>query len=270
MSDALSRFYAEKSEATRLLAGIGPLEAARTRELLLQFLPSPPATIYDVGGGTGPYAQWLAQAGYSTHLLDLVADHIAAARDQHPRIESTHVGDARTLPWADESADVVLLMGPLYHLTAASDRIMTLAEARRVLRPGGLLFATVIPRWASALVGLLRGWVFDPAYGEMVRAEVTSGTHTRPVEWPGLFMDGYFHGPADVEREIATSGLVLEQVLAIEGPSWLVQDFDAAWQDGARRERMMEVARLAEAESSILSVSPHVAVVARKDANPVA
>src|SRR5688500_13112206 len=64
--------------------------------------------------------------------------------------------------------------------------------AGRVLRPTGILFGVVIPRWASTLIGMLRGWIFDNAYADMVRREITTGHHARPDTWPDLFVDGYF------------------------------------------------------------------------------
>ena len=99
----------------------------------------------DVGGGTGPYAFWLSDLGYEVHLVDAMPLHIEIARKKSEEarspLASVEVGDARSLQWQDATVDAVLLMGPLYHLTARADRLRALAEARRVLRPGGMVFA---------------------------------------------------------------------------------------------------------------------------------
>src|SRR5205823_14844698 len=87
-----------------------------------------------------------------------------ARRHQEPPLAEARVGDARALSDADASADGVLLLGPLYHLVSAADRIRALSEARRVLRPGGVLVAAAISRHASLLDGLTRGLVDDPAF----------------------------------------------------------------------------------------------------------
>ena len=130
----------------------GRLEHLRISDLNDRFLPCPPATILDIGGGTGPYAHPLAAAGYSVHLLDAtplhVVEAIKAASPEHPLTSAT-VGDARALPFEDALADAALLFGPLYHLHDRSDRLLALREAHRVLRPGGRLFATAISRYAS-------------------------------------------------------------------------------------------------------------------------
>ena len=123
-ADAMASFYEDGREAERLTRGIGRLEAMRTLELLARHLPPPPAVVYDVGGATGYYAQWLGERGYSVHLLDGVTGHVDRARQHAPRLlASAQVGDARRLPWADESGDVVLLMGPMYHLCNRADRV---------------------------------------------------------------------------------------------------------------------------------------------------
>lgn len=142
-TDALEDFYADRPEAERLQRGLGRLELLRTRELLACTLPALPAVIGDVGGGTGQHAGWLAGEGYEVHLVDPVARHVEWAARDHPALASVQVGDARSLPWSADSCDAVLLMGPLYHLTERRDRLRALAEARRVLRDGGTLFAVI-------------------------------------------------------------------------------------------------------------------------------
>lgn len=253
-----------RPEGERLQRGIGQLESVRTRELLASVLPPAPATICDVGGGTGHYAGLLAEQGYVVHLLDPVPEHVRRAAAEHPRLASAVVGDGRALPWPDESADAVLLMGPLYHLTSREDRLQALREARRVLKPDGLLFAVIIPRWASALIGMLRGWMEDAEYAEMVREEITTGLHRQPSSWPRLFMDGWFHSQADIEAELSESGFRRLHTAAIEGPAWMWRDFDEAGQDPARRERILHLARLAEHDPEVLATSPHVAVICRR------
>jgi 2-polyprenyl-3-methyl-5-hydroxy-6-metoxy-1,4-benzoquinol methylase len=56
-------------EEDRLAGGLAELELVRTQEILRRHLPSPPATILDVGGGTGVHARWLLEDGYRVHLV---------------------------------------------------------------------------------------------------------------------------------------------------------------------------------------------------------
>src|ERR1700722_15263287 len=154
----ITAHYEQGVERDRLTTW-GRLEAARTRALLKRFLPAPPSTIFDVGGAEGAYALPLAADGHAVHLIDPLPAHVEAARRasaaQEPSsLASAEVGDARELPPGEGIADVVLLFGPLYHLVESDDRALALAEANRVLRPGGLLMAAAISRFASTLDGL--------------------------------------------------------------------------------------------------------------------
>src|SRR5262249_32260274 len=137
------------------LARDSKLEWVRTQELLARYLPAPPATILDVGGGPGVYAGWLADRGYAVRLVDPVARHVAEpedlSRSQPRRPFAAALGDARRLDEPDAAYDAVLLMGPLYHLVERPERLLAAREARRVVRPGGVVVAVGISRFASLL-----------------------------------------------------------------------------------------------------------------------
>ena len=112
----IASYYALGAERDRLREPGGRLEFVRTQELLGRFLPAPPATVVDIGGGSGVYALPLAAAGYDVHLLDPVELHVeqalAQARERGVAPAGARVGDARRLPYGDASADAALLLGP--------------------------------------------------------------------------------------------------------------------------------------------------------------
>src|SRR5215472_13056410 len=154
--EAIAAHYASGYEAERLHQGAGQLDRERSRELLGRFLPPAPAAVLDVGGGPGGHACWLAARGYQVHLIDITPLHVelarqASARQPEAPLAGAEVGDARALAWGAETADAVVLFGPLYHLTDRADRVQALREAHRVLRPDGILLAVAISRFASAL-----------------------------------------------------------------------------------------------------------------------
>src|SRR5271167_3168077 len=151
--------YENCPEDSRLLTGWGQLELARTQEIILRHLPAAPGRVLDVGGGSGIYSRWLGGLGYDAHLVDPVPRQVEYAHRFLGQIASAEVGDARKLAQPDESFDAVLLLGPLYHLTDSKERALALAEARRVLRPRGILMAAAINRFGSLLDGLVRGLV---------------------------------------------------------------------------------------------------------------
>jgi ubiquinone/menaquinone biosynthesis C-methylase UbiE len=256
--------YDEVPEDDRLQADWGRLELARTQELILRHLPAPPRKILDVGGGSGVYSSWLGGLGYKTHLLDPVPRHVAQAR-QRSEITSCEVGDARSLSQASASFDAVLLLGPLYHLTEADDRLKALAEAHRVLRPGGVLFAAGISRFGSLLDGLVRGFVDDPRFIPILEQDLNSGQHRNATGDPNFFTTAFFHLPKELESEVAKAGFSVAELAAIEGPGWIAANFEERWSDPVRRQQLLRLIRMVEQEPSLLGLSPHLLVVAKRN-----
>ncbi len=268
-ADEIIRHYASGYEADRLKAGGGQLECERTRELLLRFLPRPPVTILDVGGGPGAHACWLATQGYEVHLTDISPLHVemaiaASSRQLDVPLASASVGDAGSLSWNDDTVDAVLLLGPLYHLTVRADRLRALAEAYRVLKRGGLLVAVGISRFASTMDGLRSGFLRDSDFAEIVGQDLRDGQHRNRTVHPEYFMDAFFHHPDELRRETAEAGFVVSGMYGLEGPCWLLKDFDEWWADPVCRERLLKIARTLETEPSLLGVSAHMMIVAEK------
>ncbi len=263
-------YYERWPEETRLKSGVSQIEALRTRRLIERHAPPPPATVLDIGGAAGAYAIELAEAGYAVHLVDAVPRLVAEACRQSAMLQrplaSCEIGDARALSFQPAFAEIVLLLGPLYHLTTAADRGRALAEAARVLKPGGVLFAAAISRWASALDGLARDLYAQPGFFNMVERALRDGQHRNPSEQLVSFTTAYFHHPDELRVEIADAGLVLDGVYGLEGPSWLFSDFEERWADPRRRADMIHVAEALETEPALLGMSPHLLAVARKPA----
>ena len=261
--------YASGYEAQRLQSGSSQIELARTRELVMRYVPPTPAVIFDVGGGPGVYACWLAKQGYEVHLVDANPLHVELARQASQaqpdtQLASIEVGDARSLKRPDAGVDVVLMFGPLYHLTERVDRLMALREAHRVLRTGGLLLAVGISRFTSALDGLRQGLFDDPAFSQIVERDLQDGQHRNPTNHPMYFTTAFFHHPKELQAEVEESGFLYEKTLPVEGTLWLSDYVVANFSDQKRREQLLALARSLEDEPSLLGSSAHLLVVARK------
>jgi hypothetical protein len=151
--------------------------------------------------------------------------------------------------------------GPLYHLPEREDRVLAISEARRVLKPGGLLLAFAITRYAGLIYGLTQGHVFDPDYHRMIRDEVQTGVRDNPPAWAFTFPNAYFHHPDELRGELEEGGFIHEATLGIIGPAWQVPDLAASWQDPAQRAVLLDLARLTEHEPVL---GPRLMAVGRK------
>lgn len=243
------------------------LELTRTLEILDRVLPAPPSRVLDVGGGTGVYAQRLVARGYRVHLIDVVPDHVEQAKKDSARngfAYSAAVCDARDLKEESGSADVVLLLGPLYHLVERPDRLRALKEAFRVLRPGGLVVGSAISRFRTVLAGLFDGDLHDPFFRPIAERGVRTGLHHNPdpLGHPERFTTAYLHRPDELESEVREAGFGQTGLFGVEGPGWAVEH---RWADPQQRENILIAARSVEAESSMIGVSTHFLAVAHKE-----
>jgi ubiquinone/menaquinone biosynthesis C-methylase UbiE len=264
----VAEYYERYAEETRLVSGPFRLEFERTKELLTRFLPRSPARVLDVGGAAGRYSAWLAERGYEMHLVDASARLVDEARKLNATLEkpiaSLSVADARSLAQADSFADAVLVMGPLYHLTEAAHRDAALREARRVLAPSGVAVVAAISRYASALDGLARNRGTDPAFVRIRDRDLQDGQHRNDTDRPDYFTTAYFHRPEDLRRELEEAGFDDVAVFGVEGPGWMVADFDTRWADHAQRADIIAVARALESEPAIRGASAHLLGIGRK------
>jgi SAM-dependent methyltransferase len=176
-------------------------------------------------------------------------------------IRTCRVGDARDLRFDDQTAHGALLLGPLYHLTRREDRLRALREAHRVLRPGGVLFAAAISRYASALDGIARDLFSDPAFEAIVRRDLEEGQHRNETDNQVYFTTAFFHRPDELRDEVALAGFDCEAVLGLEGPGWILADLEERWADSRKREDLLRVARALENEESIVGLSAHMLAV---------
>ncbi len=259
------RHYEAIREEDRIASGLGQLELLRVQEVLVRHLPPPPATVLDVGGATGVHAAWLAERGFDVRIIDISPRHVEVANDQLGSVGVVaELGDARSLPVADASADVVLLFGPLYHLTEGADRLRALGEAMRVVRSGGMVAVATISMFASLFDGLARGFLFDPDFVPIVERDLAEGQHRNPDERAHWFTTAFFHHPDDLRRELVEAGLEVLELVGLEGLGGWLPHLADRWDNQAARERILWSARMIESEPSLIGLSAHLLAVAAK------
>ena len=266
--EEIKKYYSSGIEKGRLLQGHSILEGIRTKEIILRYLDKPGLRILDAGGGAGYYAFWLQSQGHKLAIVDLSPDNIEFV-NTHIRdheltgIEATE-GDARALAFPDGYFDIVLLLGPLYHLIERTDRLKSLAEARRVLKHDGILIAAVISRYASMIDGFNRDLISDQQFIPILQADLSTGIHLNTTENPDYFTTSFFHTPDDIRKELIEAGLIFEKLIAVEGLGWLISEKGTIVNGSERSNKILDIIRSQESNPDLIAASPHIIAVARK------
>jgi ubiquinone/menaquinone biosynthesis C-methylase UbiE len=260
--EIIQHYEEDYDEAERLFSGgWGQVELLRTKELIRRFAPSPPAKIVDVGGGPGVYAAWLTDIGYEVHLIDPITKHVEQAGDRAEDIAVARVGDARSLDYPQDTFDMALLLGPLYHLIERADRLQALREARRVTKTGKPVVVAAINRFASAIDNLHSGTIDDPEFRKIAERDITDGIHLNTTEDPRYFTTAFFHRADELERELTDAGLTGVEVFAVEGIAWAASDLDERTAAPEKRKHLLDLIRRLEREETLLGATGHLLAV---------
>jgi ubiquinone/menaquinone biosynthesis C-methylase UbiE len=261
-------WYYEKGRESARLTSMCQLEEARTRQIILTRLESRRLSVVDIGGGPGAYSVWLAELGHDVDLVDPIALHVeqakAATTNTGVRLNGIHLADAERLPFADESFDLCLMLGPLYHLTTRSNRLKALREAYRVLRPGARLFAAAISRYAATVDGFFKDLIQKPDFVSIMKQALRDGQHRNPERQDGLFTTSYFHTADDLREELKDSGFTSIELLPIEGPWACIPEFDRKWQDERFRSLLLDAIERMETDNSVVGFGGHIMGIASR------
>lgn len=267
-------------ERNRLRKGIGIIEFERTKEILLERLPKPPAVIYDIGGGYGEYAWWLASLGYEVHLFDISETNIkmsAELKHEYPNIylKSAEVCDARSIPRKCKSADAVLLMGPLYSITEYEERILAIKESYRLLKDNGVLFTAALTPYGGLLHRITVYHNFDDNKAceldnsnilSMFKRALIDGSYINPE---GKIASGlgssHFHTAKALEEELLCGGFKTESVHGVMGGAWLAPNLDKLLANNETKDVLMKTVRMLDTHKEIIGLSGHLLAVSRKE-----
>ncbi|MGW0879285.1 class I SAM-dependent methyltransferase [Streptomyces sp. NPDC002671] len=189
--------------------------------------------------------------------------------DQYEQAERTgasvELGDARQLSAADASFDVVLVLGPLYHLPDRADRNQALAEAYRALKPGGVVAAAGINRYAS----LFEHTAFAHLHNGPMEKSISGILATQTHDGKKAFTTAYFHSGEQLRDEVAAAGFGGAEVYGVEGPAWsLLAATERHTGDSLIGSPLFEsaltAARMAEPYPELLAASSHLLAIGRR------
>lgn len=267
-------------EKNRLRTGIGIIEFERTKEILLEKLPKSPAVIYDVGGGYGEYAWWLASLGYEVHLFDISETNIKMSEElkhEYPNVylESAEVCDARSVPLKSKSADAVLLMGPLYSITEYEERILAIKESFRLLKDNGILFTAALTPYGGLLhrITVYRNFddnkaceLDDTKVISMFDRALTDGCYINPERKISNGLgSSHFHTAKALKEELLCGGFKTESVHGVMGGAWLAPNLDELLANKETKDVLMKTVRMLDTHEEIIGLSGHLLAVSRKE-----
>ena len=267
-------------ERGRLRTGIGKIEFERTKEILLEKLPKPPAVIYDIGGAYGEYSWWLSSLGYEVHLFDLSETNIEISGElaiEYPgtTLKSALVCDARSIPRPDKSADAILLMGPLYSITEYEERVLAIIESRRLLKDDGILFSAALTPY-SVLVSRLavyhedetkkRKELDDPKVIAIIERALADGCYINPERKIASGLgSSHLHTAKALREELSCGGFNTLSVHGVMGGAWLAPNLDRLLENTETRSVLMKTVRMLDTHEEIIGLSGHLLAVSKKE-----
>ena len=141
----LEKYYNKFDEDHRLTTRHGQVEFTTSMKYIHDFIPNGgQMKILDIGAGTGRYSVPLSEEGHSVTAVELVPRNLKVLESKHSNV-NCWPGDARDLHFlSDESFDLTLLFGPMYHLHTRDEQVQALSEARRVTKKGGIIFVAYL------------------------------------------------------------------------------------------------------------------------------
>jgi ubiquinone/menaquinone biosynthesis C-methylase UbiE len=261
---AVLEYYESYNEDGRIERDV--IEFLRTKDIILRNLPKEKIKIIDLCGASGHYAYWLAEMGHEVHLMDLSPKHIIEAKNNrikyNAELASMTCGDARSLNYDNDSFDMVLLMGALYHLQEKDDRLKCLKEANRILKNNGTGVFSYISRHAPLLDGFYSEFIYNMDYN-IIDKKLLTGTHDNPESKKGNFTTAYYHTTQDIYDELLHTKFTDISIYAIEGFSSTLNK-ESYLNDTEKLKKLMYYLRYTEKNMEMIGISFHQLAIGKK------
>ncbi len=262
-------YYSVFDEKNRLVRdNSGRLEYEMTMQILKKYLPEK-GNVLDIGGGAGVYAFPLAEAGYQVYLGDLSERLIEQARERKDaenmeNMVSIDVVNATDMSqYEDDFFDVVIALGPFYHLTEAGEREACVSEIHRILKPGGMVVAGFIPRLAGSIAVVDRYCWDSKQVGAHTIGEVFSTGRFHNMASRG-FQEGYYATSSEIEEMFGACHFKPECIRSIRGFAYEKEDKIYAIQDEAVFAEVMKCIEETAEDKAIVEMCGHAVYIGRK------
>lgn len=218
--DKLEQYYNKFNEDKRLRSRHGQVEFRTTMQYLHRYLKELEDSgrarnsirILDVGAATGGYAIPLSEEGYDVTAVEPVHHNLGRLKQNGPKVKAFEGRAEKLKRFEDQSFDVVLLFGPMYHLKSVELRETALAEVKRVLAPGGLVFISYILNEYSVLTYAFKEKHIKEAMAEGMIDEQFHCTDTANPLYDYARLE-------DIYGLSSSVGMSRVQILSADGPA---------------------------------------------------
>ncbi|MDD7193616.1 MAG: class I SAM-dependent methyltransferase [Clostridiaceae bacterium] len=156
--DHLVDFYNRIDEDSRLISKHGKIEYLTTVKYVEKYLKDG-MKIMEIGAATGRYSHYFAQKEFEVDAVELIEHNIEIFKSKTQPNEKVRIkqGNAINLSeYPDESYDITLLLGPMYHLYTVEEQKKALSEAMRITKSGGYVFVAYCMVDPSVLTGIFK------------------------------------------------------------------------------------------------------------------
>lgn len=217
MEELIAQYTGADEDSRLTRQYIAQLEFDTTMHKLKPYLAEG-LRISEIGAATGRYSLTFAKMGCDVTAVELAPDQVDILRTKSKEQQlslNIFEGNACSVPFIpDESQDVVVILGPLYHLQSLQERTQAIAEAKRILKPSGILAVAYISRYFVA-------GMFAQLFPNLITSEVLSelnlqGTVSSPKA-DRFFRVGYFATPVEIEGLVKKRGFELVSHSATDG-----------------------------------------------------
>lgn len=219
MLNKITKYYDNSVEIEWTRLDRHPFEFEITKRHINEFITCK-STILDIGGGPGRYSFYYAEKNHEVTLVDLSPINIAFANDKQKelgiKLHNTYVGNAIDLSFLESNSfDVVLCMGPLYHLVNEDDRFKVVQECKRVVKNNGIIVFSFITVMAQTISLLKRNSEKIEEWYEHLIKTINTGINN--PDFDTSFTEAYFIHPFEIEPFLNINDLVVLKLAGAEG-----------------------------------------------------
>lgn len=221
----LELYYNKFNEEKRLDSRHGQVEFITSMKYIHKYLaeieadkPRAEIKILDVGAATGRYSVPLAEEGYDVTAVELVKHNLARLKAKGSAVKAYQGNAMKLRRFEDNSFDLVLVFGPMYHLHEREEKLKALSEAKRVVRPGGIILVAYIMNEYSVITYAIKE--------KHIKEAMQTGMLDENFHCTKAANELYsFVRTEDIESLNAEAGLERIQLIAADGAANYIRPF---------------------------------------------